>query len=609
MIVAFKILFWCFSTIIVYHHAVYPALLSIAANIVRRKKKLVASSHETCRPSITIIMAAYNEARYIEAKILNLAALTYHGHPIKIMIGCDGSSDNTAKIAAKTIMACQNSQNMFEIESFEINRGKVAVINDLISSATSDIIALTDVTAQIPQDAVERTVNYFSDASVGVVCPGYELSNEIHEGEGAYWRYQSKIRIDEATLHSPMGAHGAFYAFRRDLWTPLPPDTVNDDFVLPMSIVAKGYSAVYAPEIRILEREKTQITQEFLRRIRIGAGNFQQSRRLWRLINPKRPGLAFTFISGKALRSVMPLVLVAAFISNGVLAYVEGGLFSTSFILQCVGYLIAAASPFLLEAKIGGRLFQRAVAWLAYLLRGYVAGLIGILRPGLARKSFRNEGIAADSQDGYIHPLTHIGKRTVDFIFGVLGTIVLCVVFIPVALLIKWDSPGPVLYNQIRVGRRTSRQTDLFYLTKFRTMRTDAENKTGAVWSKGKSDPRITRIGHFLRKTRIDELPQAISVLRGDMSIVGPRPERPAFFPKLEEAIPFYTERTYSIKPGITGLAQVNHGYDENIDDVRMKVLYDHTYAMRIARPIGWLKTDFGIIFKTLKVMASGRGQ
>ncbi len=609
MITAFKILFWCSIAAILYHHAIYPILLSAAARFLRKSKNLQIVQDENYRPSVTIIMAAYNEAKYIEAKILNLAALTYYGQSIKIIIGCDGSSDNTAKIAAKTIMACQNSQNMFELHSFEINRGKVAVLNDLISRVSSNIVALTDVTAQIPLDAVEKTVSYFSDTNIGVVCPGYELSNEIHAGEGAYWRYQSKIRIDEATLHSPMGAHGAFYAFRHNLWEILPSDTINDDFVLPMSIVAKGYRAVYAPEIRILEREKTQGTQEFLRRIRIGAGNFQQSLRLWHLLDVKRPGLAFTFASGKALRSIMPLVLVIAFISNGVLAYLAKGFYSTLFTLQSIGYLIAVASPFLMEAKIGGRLFQRAVAWLAYLLRGYVAGLIGILRPGLARKSFRNEGIAADSQDGYIHPLTHIGKRTVDVIFGVLGTVVLCLVFIPVSLIIKWDSRGPIFYSQIRVGRRTSRQSDLFYLTKFRTMRTDAESKTGAVWSKGKSDPRITRIGHFLRKTRIDELPQAINVLRGDMSIVGPRPERPAFFPKLEEAIPFYTERTYSIKPGITGLAQVNHGYDESIDDVRMKVLYDHTYAMRIARPIGWLKTDFGIIFKTLKVMASGKGQ
>ena len=112
-----------------------------------------------------------------------------------------------------------------------------------------------------------------------------------------------------------------------------------------------------------------------------------------------------------------------------------------------------------------------------------------------------------------------------------------------------------------------------------------------------------------MRKTRLDELPQCLNVLKGDMSIVGPRPERPQFFSKLEGHIPFYIERTYGLKPGITGLAQVSQGYDTSIEDVRSKVLYDHAYALRIARPLDWLKTDLSIIFRTFTVVVLGRGQ
>ncbi len=606
-----KTLFWSSTAAILYHHAVYPALLHSVAGAIRKRKTPAVESVQSgdAGLSLTIIMAAYNEAKYIEAKIRNLAELRCGSKPVRILIGSDGSGDDTAEMARKAIAACIDSPNSFEFHAFEVNRGKVAVINDLIARVSGGIIALTDVSAQIPIDGLSQTMRHFADPEVGVVCGGYELSTEGSEGEGAYWRYQTRIRMDEATLHSPMGAHGAYYAFRRNLWTPLLPDTINDDFILPMTIVANGYRAVYAPEIRIMEREKTQGTQEFMRRIRIGAGNFQQAVRLWRLLDPRRPGLAFTFASGKGLRAIMPLVLLMAFMTNFALAATRGRGYTTLFVLQLIGYSLAVASPFLLEAKIGPRIFRKAVTWLAYLVRGYAAGLIGILRPSLSRKSFRNESVSSDAQDGFIHPLTHIGKRAVDVFFGSLALIFLGLIFIPVAIAIKLDSTGPIFYRQLRVGRRSSRQSDLFYLTKFRTMRSDAEKATGAVWSKGKSDPRITRVGHFLRKTRIDELPQALCVLRGDMSIVGPRPERPAFFPKLEAAIPFYAERTYSIKPGITGLAQVNHGYDESIDDVRMKVLYDHTYAMRIARPIGWLRTDFGIILKTLTVMAAGKGQ
>ena len=603
-------IFWTLVAAILYHHFAYPLLLRFGGMAMRAMspKRATMLAGDAPVPDLTVVMAAYNEAAFIGAKINDLATMRYAGR-LRIVIGCDGSSDETADIAEAAIAKNADSPHIFELRRFSINRGKVAVINDLIGACQSPLVALTDVSAAIPQDGLDRAARHFVSPKIGVVCPGYELISAGSIGEGSYWSYQRRIRIDEASFDSPMGAHGALYLFRRDLWTPLAPDTINDDFVLPMSIVASGYRSVYAPEIRVFEREKTQISQEFMRRVRIGAGNFQQAIRLVRLANPLRPGLAFAFVSGKGLRAVMPLILIAAFVSNLILAAFGDPLYASMLTGQIVAYALAAISPFLLEAKIGGALVQRLIAWLAYLVRGYLAGLIGILRPSLSRRSFRSEGVSPADPDDYIHPLTFIGKRALDIFVALIVLVVLAVIFVPIAILIKLDSRGPVLYRQLRVGRRTSKQTDLFWITKFRTMRSDAEKTTGAVWSKGTRDPRITKLGHFLRKTRIDELPQAMSVLRGDMSIVGPRPERPAFFPKLEAEIPFYAERTYSIKPGITGLAQVNHGYDTSIEDVRTKVLYDHTYAMRIAKPLGWLKTDFGIILKTLTVMATGKGQ
>ena len=606
-----QVIFWLLVAAIIYHHLVYPTLLKLLASMVSAfaRTQKPGSNVGGALPDFTIIMSAYNEAPFIAKKIRDLAAATYQDGQVTIVIGCDGSSDGTAEIAAATIAELAGCPHRFELRRFEVNRGKVAVLNELIEGCRTPIVALTDISAAVPKDALERVARHFSAPDIGVVCPAYELLAEGSIGEGKYWRWQSEIRRSEATLGSPMGAHGAFYAFLREAWEPLAPDTINDDFVLPMTIVANGYRAIHASEIRIVEREKTQISQEFMRRIRIGAGNVQQAIRLRRLARLDRPGLAFIFISGKGLRAFMPLILAGALAFNVILAVVNGGLYTTILIAQILGYALAAISPFLLEAKVGGPLVQRPIAWLAYLVRGYLAGLIGMVRPSLARRSFRSEAASTADPDDYIHPLTFIGKRAVDVLVALAVMLVLAIIFIPVAILIKLDSPGPIFYRQIRVGRRTSKQTDLFYITKFRTMRSDAEKSTGAVWSKGARDPRITRLGHFLRKTRIDELPQAINVLRGDMSIVGPRPERPAFFPKLEAEIPYYAERTYSIKPGITGLAQVNHGYDASIEDVRTKVLYDHTYAMRIAKPLGWLKTDFGIIMKTLTVMATGKGQ
>jgi lipopolysaccharide/colanic/teichoic acid biosynthesis glycosyltransferase len=208
----------------------------------------------------------------------------------------------------------------------------------------------------------------------------------------------------------------------------------------------------------------------------------------------------------------------------------------------------------------------------------------------------------------YVHPFTAAAKRAVD-LFGAAVLLLLSAPLFPlIALAIRLDSPGPVLFRQLRIGRSTPERTELFEMIKFRSMRTDAEARTGAVWA-GRQDPRITRVGRFLRKTRLDELPQLWNVLRGEMSLVGPRPERPGIFARLDRAIPFYAERMWGVAPGITGLAQVYQGYDETLDDVRRKLVYDHAYAASLARPSAWLRMDLLVVFRTVSVMALGRGQ
>lgn len=199
-------------------------------------------------------------------------------------------------------------------------------------------------------------------------------------------------------------------------------------------------------------------------------------------------------------------------------------------------------------------------------------------------------------------------KRT----FDVVGSLILLTIsapFLPIiALMIKGTSKGPVIYKQLRIGKYSQHKAVLFDMFKFRTMYSDAEAKSGAVWAKS-NDPRITPVGLFLRKSRLDEIPQLINVLKGDMSLIGPRPERPELYKKLNDAIPFFVERTYGLQPGITGLAQVNQGYDTCLDDVRRKVAYDHSYALCMGSFFLWLKTDCQIIFRTVLVMVQGRGQ
>ena len=167
-------------------------------------------------------------------------------------------------------------------------------------------------------------------------------------------------------------------------------------------------------------------------------------------------------------------------------------------------------------------------------------------------------------------------KRALDLTVSVIGLTLGAPLFLLIALVIKLDSRGPIFYKQLRVGLRGR----TFYIYKFRSMRQDAEVKSGPVWAK-ENDPRITRVGNFLRTTHLDELPQFINVLKGEMSLVGPRPERPHFVKELRKVIPHYDKRHYA-KPGVTGLAQIRQRYDETTEDVKKKVRYDVLYIKKM---------------------------
>lgn len=188
-------------------------------------------------------------------------------------------------------------------------------------------------------------------------------------------------------------------------------------------------------------------------------------------------------------------------------------------------------------------------------------------------------------------------KRLMDIIFSLLILTMTMPITLIVALAIKLDSEGPVFFKQIRVGKDGKE----FKIYKFRSMIKDAEKHTGPVWST-KDDPRITRVGKIIRKFRLDEIPQFINVLRGDMSLVGPRPERAYFVEKLSQEIPLY-KRRLKVKPGITGWAQVKHKYDESIEDVKKKLQYDLYYIENIS-----LKMDLKILFRTIFVVLFGKG-
>ncbi len=588
--------FWLTSAAIVHHHVTYPLSLSLV------KPRNVQPQATAFLPSVTVIIPAYQEAEVIAAKIQNLASIDYPASLLMIEIHCDGCTDGTEIVARSVIKSLSGGHQIKIIEHTE-NRGKIAVLNNAIAGTTSDIVMLTDASAAFAADAIAKLVRHFASENIAAVGGIYDCEKNGSDGEKRYWRFQNRLRLAEASVDSALGLSGALYAFRRSLFTPLEPDTINDDFVLPMRMASGGRQIILDSAVLVSETERTAPGQEFSRRIRIGAGNFQQMLRLCALSNPLRPRLAYCFISGKALRANMPPLMAGAYISNMYLAG-DSAFYTATLAVQLALYLCAFVT-LLMPAERR----QTPFVQLATLVSGHAASALGIISYALGRYSskwVRASG-ADRSRELYGSATVRIAKRISDVVLGLILYAVFALLLIPIAIAIKLDSRGPIFYRQLRVGKQLSNRTDLFYLIKFRTMRTDAEAK-GASWAT-KKDPRITRIGNFMRKTRLDELPQAINVLRGEMAMIGPRPERPQFFAKLEGNIPLYIERTFGILPGITGLAQVRQGYDETVEDVRNKVGWDHAYAARIDSFWSWLRTDLSIAWETIIVMVRGRGQ
>lgn len=348
--------------IVIYHHIIYPFLikkryyikhfhkpkfikkdkfysngLDLNANKNMIKKSI--SEYDSEKMAITIIMPAYNESLYIADKIRNLSQLEYPLELLTVYIVCDGCSDKTVDVVNCVLREPECRHLQCVVFDFPVNQGKLNVINRVVKYVTTPLVALTDVSALLAQDILLITSEYFNNQSVGVVSGGYTLLNKNNTGESTYWRYQNGIKESESLCGSVMGCHGAFYILRTRLYKILPRNIINDDFVLPMSILKSGDRVIYASEALAIEIEVSSSKDDYNRRIRISAGNLQQAFFLREFLTPKYGLIAVNFFSGKFLRAFIPIFLLLSLFSSGYLSRVNE-LFFVIFIIQILIYVI-----------------------------------------------------------------------------------------------------------------------------------------------------------------------------------------------------------------------------------------------------------------------------
>jgi len=360
--------------LVIYHHVGYPLILKyLAKEPASCNTSEITGDVQDC-PEITILMPAYNEARYIAEKIRNLAMLDYPKDKYRVIVACDGCTDETVRIARQTMQEVECQELNISIHNIVANRGKVDVLNKFSPAIRNGLLAISDVSALLSIDALKITARRFQDKKIAVLTGRYCLLNPGSKGELAYWKYQTAIKQAEASLGATLGVHGAFYVVRAELVDKLPANTINDDFVLPMCIVAKGYRGIYEECIQAVELEHASSQTDLNRRRRIAAGNIQQLLWLRKLLLPRYRGIAFAFASGKALRVFMPFLMLLALAGSLFMAS-ESWLYAAIATGQILLYGFVAAY-YLIKPVRGLRLVQS----LQYLVTGHVQSMIGVLR-------------------------------------------------------------------------------------------------------------------------------------------------------------------------------------------------------------------------------------
>jgi biofilm PGA synthesis N-glycosyltransferase PgaC len=326
-----QLVFWVAVGASVYPYLGYPVVLALLRLVIHRQVR-----KRPIEPLVSLLIPAYNEAEMIAQKVRNSLALDYPPDKLEIVIACDGPSDDTVAVARQAAAGTS-----IRILDYPVNRGKILTLNDAVRELRGEIVVFSDAAAMLYRDSIRKLIENFADPQVGAASGKYTVIKadevDIGKSEDFYWKYETYLKTQESELSSTLGGHGHLHAIRRELYPFPKPGTINDDYVIPVSVLAKQYRAVYEPAAIVYEEAREM--SGFGRRVRIMSGNLQQIREIKGLFSPFQALPLFFFLSHKVSRLLVPFAMLAALAAN--LFLLHRPLYLTLFCAQAAFYGLA----------------------------------------------------------------------------------------------------------------------------------------------------------------------------------------------------------------------------------------------------------------------------
>lgn len=344
-----KWIFWISLFIIFYTYVGYGIVLYILVKIKRIFVKSALPADGSFTPSLTLVVAAFNEESVIEEKIKNTLSLHYPEELFKIIFITDGSTDATASIIAK--------YPRIALLHKDVRAGKIAAVHRAMQYVETEIVVFTDANTFLNKDALLKIAKHYADPKVGAVSGEkrvqIEDASDATAGEGFYWKYESKLKKWDYELYSVVGAAGELFSVRTKLYEAVEPDTLLDDFMISMKIAMKGYKIAYDPDAYAVEASSENLKEEYKRKVRIAAGGIQSTVRTSKLFNPFfMPLLGFQYVSHRVLRwTITPLLMIFVFFLNLYFIKQTNILLYQLIMLAQVFFYLLAVLGWLLETR------------------------------------------------------------------------------------------------------------------------------------------------------------------------------------------------------------------------------------------------------------------